>query len=220
MSAADAHTTLALCASGESFSLALRAQDGRIDEYVVPGRRQVADLPALLDRLHAASGHAVDELGELRVDRGPGSYTGLRVALTFARVLAAFADLRLRAATSLELMALAAWTNGAAPPDRALRPVLDARRGRAYSARVELLDGRVRLAQAPLALPVAELPDSVRPDETVLLDPAHHAWLPATADLRPPVPYTARDLFASSLPGVAIEVDALEPLYLMGSYAE
>ncbi|MEZ5962992.1 MAG: tRNA (adenosine(37)-N6)-threonylcarbamoyltransferase complex dimerization subunit type 1 TsaB [Planctomycetota bacterium] len=211
---------LALCASGSTFSVAARHPCGRVDELVVPGRRQVTDLPSLLDRLLDTAGASPADVAEIRIDRGPGSYTGLRVALTFARVLAGLDAVPLRTCTSLELMALAAWRNGACPPDRALRPILDARRGRAYTGRVERHGGVVCLAGAPVAAPVGDLPALHGHDETALLDPDRRAWLPAQTPVLAPLPYSARDLFDAALPGEATSAETLEPLYLMGSYAE
>lgn len=212
--------SLALCASGATFSVAVRAATGAIDELSVDGRRQIAELMLLLDRLLARFDLVAADIGELRVDRGPGSYTGLRMALTFARVLAAFGSIRLRATTSLELLALAAWQRAGVPLQRAVRPILDARRGRAYTARAQQIDGRVRLTQAPVATPVERLADLVCDDETVVLDPTHRAWLPAAATAVAPPPFSARDLFHPALLAEQVDVETLEPLYLMGTYAE
>lgn len=211
---------LALCASGPTFSVAVRTVDGKVSELEVEGRRQNAELTALIDRVLLQHGLRPADIGELRVDRGPGSYTGLRTAITFVRVLAAFSHVQVRAATSLELLALAAWERGLAPRDRPVRPILDARRGRAYTARVEWTSAGVRASQPPSAVATGSLADIVCGDETVLLAAACRAWLPDSTRVIDPPPAAARDLFHIALPCEPIELDHLEPLYLMGSYAE
>jgi len=211
---------LGLCASGAAFSIALRTEDASVHELVVDGRRQIGDLMSLLDRLLSPHGLAPADVGEIRVDRGPGSYTGLRTSVTFARVVAAFGGARLRAATSLELLALAAWATGRVASARPIRPILDARRGRAYTGRVERSGTGARLAGPPLAVPVGEVAGLVLPDETVLIAPAQRGWLPDDVAVHEPPLVTAKLLFDPALDSRPVEADALEPLYLMGSYAE
>ena len=80
---------LAISASSETCSLALRDAAGAIRELSVPARQQSARLIAGIDELLRGAALRRGQLAELRVDRGPGSYTGLRMALTFARVMAA-----------------------------------------------------------------------------------------------------------------------------------
>ena len=74
---------------------------------------------------------AVDGIG---VCVGPGSYTGLRVGLSFARGLALVDDLPAVGIGSLELVALAGCESGAAGK---ILAVLDAGRERVYAAAFE-----------------------------------------------------------------------------------
>src|SRR5690606_37911065 len=145
-------TAIALSASGATFSVAARRAGGPVFVAACAGREQSARATDLLDDVLARAGATREDVSEVRVDRGPGSYTGLRMAIAFARVLAAFGAVQLRAATSLELIALAAWRGGI-DAHRAVRPVLDARRGRAHTARIERREGRGVLATAPIAVP-------------------------------------------------------------------
>lgn len=210
---------IALSASGATFSVALRTPDGAVREIEADARSQIREITASLDRLLGTDLRPAD-IAELRVDRGPGSYTGLRTAISFARVLAAFGGVVLRAASSLELLALAAWTRHGVSVSSAVRPVLDARRGRAYTARLEWIEGEVRTTRPPVAIPVAELADVLARDEVALLGTAERAWLPnAVATIGLPG-ISARDLFSDALRCEIVEASLLEPLYLMGTYAE
>lgn len=212
-------TAIALSASGATFSVAARRAGGPVFVAACAGREQSARATDLLDDVLARAGATREDVSEVRVDRGPGSYTGLRMAIAFARVLAAFGAVQLRAATSLELIALAAWRGGI-DAHRAVRPVLDARRGRAHTARIERREGRVVLATAPIAVPVGELSGLVRADEAVLLAPTLRDALAPVQPAGPLPEASAADLFDPALDAGPIAADELEPLYLMGTYAE
>ena len=213
--------TLAVSASGERFSIALRGGDAAILGHVdAEARTLSADLFTAIERLLQPAGLVPADLGGLRVDRGPGSYTGLRVALTFARVLAEQAGLPVSYATSIELMAIAAWRHGEVDAKRPVRVILDARRERFHTARVELDAVCARLATPPQAIALDALAALIRADE-VLLAPASLA--PALLELGPIVPlppYGALELFDPWLDARPAEPSDLEPLYLMGPYTE
>jgi hypothetical protein len=79
---ADAAPALAVTGSA-AFGVAVRTAAGIVsapDEQ--PPRRDLAGLAAAACEL---AGIRLADVRELRVDLGPGSYTGLRVAVTFAR---------------------------------------------------------------------------------------------------------------------------------------
>lgn len=213
--------TLAVSASGERFSIALRGSDAAIHGHVdAEARTLSADLFTAIEGLLQPAGLVAADLGELRVDRGPGSYTGLRVALTFARVLAEQADIPVLHATSIELMAIAAWRSGEVDAKRPVRVILDARRERFHTARVELDAARARLATPPQAITRDALAALIRADE-VLLAPASLARaLPEFGPLVPLPRYGALELFDPWLAARMAKPSDLEPLYLMGPYTE
>lgn len=213
--------TLAVSASGERFSIALRGRDGALLGHVdAEARTLSADLFTAIERLLQPAGLGPADLGELRVDRGPGSYTGLRVALTFARVLAEQTALPVLHATSIELMAIAAWRSGEVDAKRPVRVILDARRERFHTARVELDAARAHLATPPQALAGDALAALVRPDEVLLAPTSLARALQDVGRIVPLPPYGALELLDPWLAARAAEPGDLEPLYLMGPYTE
>jgi tRNA threonylcarbamoyl adenosine modification protein YeaZ len=205
--------SLGLSASGGPSTVAIRDTDGAV-HVGSPGRGD--DLAAQVEALFQDVGAQPSALTEVRLDLGPGSYTGLRIAVTFARTLHTFLGVPVLTTTSLQLMALAAWREGRVSESQRIRPVLDARRNRFHHALVELAGG-VRLVEPPRAVSYEELLASVGSQEALLAEKALQPMLSATVTT---VPFTAELLFDDALRFSSRSGDQLEPLYLMGSYAE
>ena len=85
----------------------------RQSEYMIP------DLNKLLDKY----GISKDEIGEVIVAKGPGSYTGVRIAITIAKTIAVALNTKLYAVSSLR-----AQKNGTCPSIC----LINARSGRSY----------------------------------------------------------------------------------------
>lgn len=98
-------------------------------------------LPAI-DGLCREMGWSPASLKQCHLSNGPGSFTGLRVAVTFARHLALAAGVRICAVPTLDVIA----ENCAAmrPPPPRLAVFLDAQRDRVYAAVFELGEGVYR----------------------------------------------------------------------------
>jgi tRNA threonylcarbamoyl adenosine modification protein YeaZ len=222
---------LALSASARAALSALRTGDGRVFVMDAGGDASPStrgtDLVAHVDALCKRAGITLAELGAIRVDVGPGSYTGLRVAVTLARTLAAFGTVALSRFTSLELLASAAWQQRLVPDEHELVVVLDARRERFHTARLALRDGRCTLLTEPAALDQTALltecsresdrPTTILTQDSVL---AHEALSTPLAAALPLPTLRAEDLFHSSLAATECAISDLSPLYLMATYAD
>ena len=209
--------------TGDSpFSCALRLASGEVSASPPTAGR--GDLAALAADLCARHRVRPEQIAELRVDLGPGSYTGLRVAVTFVRFLQRFSDLSVLAVDSLTL--LAASAREVAEPKARLLPLLDARRGRFHLGVLSLSrDGGLAVLQPPQALPLPAVLGSVRPGDLFVVPAAVEAQVGAElraagAALHRASAITAERLFAAGLPFVPSTWQDLEPRYLMGSYVE
>ncbi|MFN9707148.1 MAG: hypothetical protein ACK595_20325, partial [Planctomycetota bacterium] len=158
----------------------------------------------------------------VRVDVGPGSYTGLRVALTFVRCLQRFGGVAVEAVDSLALLAARAAAPGVAA--RRVHAVLDARRERVH-AQAFAVGAAVRALAPAAAVSVAVAAAAVGPGELVVvpacLPPAlRAAFADRGAEVLAVAGVVAAERLAPGVPFAAAGFADLEPRYLMGSYAE
>lgn len=89
-----------------------------------PGRRQVETLHPAIAEVCGRAGIALDELGAVAVDVGPGLFTGLRVGVAAAKALAGGLGVPMATATSLDVLAASCPGSFGS-----VVPVIDMRRG-------------------------------------------------------------------------------------------
>ena len=214
---------LAVCGSNLTgdvpFSCALRL-DGRMFVAQSPAGQR-GDLATLVRTVCEQAAIAPGDLGAIRLDVGPGSYTGLRVAVTFVRVLQQFGGVAVHAIDSLALLAARA----AVDRRQEVRALLDARRDRVHVQSFVVDGASVVATTDPAAVPLASVLTSQPPGGIVVV-PANLPPLlaeplrAAGASLRPAAGLVAAEMFAEGLPFTPADAAALEPRYLMASYAE
>lgn len=118
------------------------AEDGELLAEVTrdTGLGHGTELLTLIDECLAAAGEALEDVGCVAVSIGPGSFTGLRVALATAKGLALGGGATLVGVPTLEALAasvLPGWggEEATAPhPGVVVAPCLDARKGEVYGA--------------------------------------------------------------------------------------
>lgn len=184
------------------------------------GRRNARDLTAVVETLLTEAGIGVRDLTGVMASRGPGSYTGLRVGLMSAKVLAYAVGCELRAVDTF-----AAIAEQAPAEATDVWVIADALQGQVYVQWFIRTEGRwypadeLRIETASDVLPSCGVWVS-GPGVKV-----YDALIPETC---PRVPEGDRDaraesvfaVGARSLPLPREELFLLEPLYLRGSSAE
>jgi tRNA threonylcarbamoyladenosine biosynthesis protein TsaB len=113
-----------------------------------PERRTAQTLaPAIVSELAAVGWNPAD-IGLIAVTRGPGSFTGLRIAVTTAKVLAYATGAHVMALNTLDVIAAQAPAPG---PTRHLHVVMDAQRQQLFMATYRTDGSRVWLPDGPTA---------------------------------------------------------------------
>lgn len=149
---------LAFDTSTKAMSVALVEEEMLIAEKTINIKRDhsvglMPAIEALLDDVHCQP----SELDRIVVAKGPGSYTGIRIAVTVAKTLAWTLNCELVGISSLEALAAASVY----PPNTLVVPLFDARRRNVYA-------GLYR--QEVAGKLTAVMPDSHRSIEELLAD--------------------------------------------------
>lgn len=144
---------LAFDTSTSVLSVALVRDREIVAEYAETAHRNhSAALVPAIDRVLQEAGTEVAGLKAIAVGRGPGSYTGVRIAVTVAKTLAWSAGVKLIGVSSLRTIAAGAM----AEEGDWIVPLIDARRGHAYTALFEKTPAGVRRHAPDKKRPVKE----------------------------------------------------------------
>jgi tRNA threonylcarbamoyladenosine biosynthesis protein TsaB len=156
-----ARPVLGLDTGASVASLALAAGGRIVAEIYRPVTSHGADLPAAAGEMMAAAGISPAELGAIAVGIGPGSFTGLRIGLSYAKGIAFATGCGLVGVSSLDALAMDAIQAAAPPEGTLVCPIVDARKGEVYTSLYgAIADGLEKVAQdavMPLAQLVAQL---------------------------------------------------------------
>jgi tRNA threonylcarbamoyladenosine biosynthesis protein TsaB len=145
---------LALDTSTDRLSVALAAQGvAPLETHVDGARRHAAAILPAMEQLLRQVGASPRDVQQVVVADGPGSFTGLRVAASVGKAMAAARGVELWAVPALAARAVAAGA-----PGEVVVSVLDALRGELYAAAYRVgLDGIV-----PELQPLARTPEVLR----------------------------------------------------------
>jgi tRNA threonylcarbamoyladenosine biosynthesis protein TsaB len=120
--------------------------------------RHAVELMPAIEALTRGQGWAPRDLDHVYLSLGPGSFTGLRIAVAIARALAQAAGCRIVGVPTLDVLA-----QNAPPEFPVVVPILDAKRGQVFAARYE--------RALPVAPAGAAPPPLVRVTDPALVDP-------------------------------------------------
>ncbi|XEC95553.1 tRNA (adenosine(37)-N6)-threonylcarbamoyltransferase complex dimerization subunit type 1 TsaB [Paenibacillus tarimensis] len=241
----------------EPLILALDTSTAALAAALVRGSEPLAEVRSLAERNHSVyivpklqelltqTGLTPENLDAIAVGQGPGSYTGMRIAVTVAKTLAWTWDKPVVGISSLEGLAYGASKNdaGARGTTTWYIPIMDARRGQVYtSAFVRTPDGAwtrqaedgIRLMKEwvdELAGKIGGAPDT--PERIVFTGDlslheaeAHRLGSESTPDRLMMMPFLMEGRWIAELgrmklmQGLADEVHALVPNYTQLAEAE
>lgn len=125
---------LFLNTSNKYLYLCLMKDDNIVNEVLMEGNNNHSEkLIDVLEEFLNNNKITVDDLDELYVGRGPGSYTGVRIACTVAKVLAYAKSIKLFSFSSLDLILSNELNNRGI-----YQVVMDARRGNSFAKVVKV----------------------------------------------------------------------------------
>lgn len=211
-----AHRTIvAIDTSGSFCSVAVRVASGVVSSLSSPGSGDhFEQLPRTLERVCEQAGISTSSIEEVRIGVGPGSFTGLRIGMSFAKGLAWSLRVPLVGCSSFAGIAAAALEK--ATNQHRVVVVADARRDEVFAGlyvRGALIDERV----APTIVPFSELGSAPWSGEGT-------AWVSPQRDFSPPgialvsEPDGAKGILSLPQAGLPLfgldEIAVLEPTYL------
>lgn len=125
---------LAFDSSNQPLTVAVVNEEEILTEQIINVRRNhsIQLMPAIDEALKQAK-LSIEAIDRIAVASGPGSYTGLRIAITIAKSLAWAQDIELVGVSSLKVLA----GNSEADSKKLLVPLFDARRENVYTGLYE-----------------------------------------------------------------------------------
>jgi len=140
--------------SGKASSVAL-LEDGRLSCEIFQNRglTHSKTLAPMAEELLASCGLVAGDMDGYAVSAGPGSFTGIRIGVSFVKAMAWSAGRPVAAVSSL---AACAW-NAAGWEDHLICPAFDARAGQVYAGLFQWSGGRMTRLRPDAALRTGDL---------------------------------------------------------------
>lgn len=146
--AAGSSPVLGLDTSTSIATLALIAGGKVTASLERPVTSHGAALPSAVDELLRTAGLSIPDIGAIAVGTGPGSFTGLRIGISYAKGIAMASGCALVGVPGFDAMALAALERNNIPEGRLVCMVVDARKGEVYAALYRVVvDGLEKLSE-------------------------------------------------------------------------
>jgi tRNA threonylcarbamoyladenosine biosynthesis protein TsaB len=131
------NTILAVETSTETCSVALLHQEQILHREITGARRHAESVLVFVDALLSEAGIGKRQLDAIAFGRGPGAFTGVRLAVAVAQGLSFALDIPAIGVSTLKATAWAAMQANAALKAQPLWAVLDARMGEVYAGRFQ-----------------------------------------------------------------------------------
>jgi tRNA threonylcarbamoyladenosine biosynthesis protein TsaB len=185
-----------------------------------------AGLPALVDELLEAAGLKFRDLSAVAIGVGPGSFTGLRVGLSYAKGLVVGTNIRIVGISSLDAIALSGWESPRALQGVKICPILDARKGEVYTSLYEVIPDALEKVTDDLVVPLNEFASRIAGDVLFVGDSkaadsvSYVVQNGGRASVAGAAEFNRRGCFVAALGAARVarndvdEVATLEPLYV------
>lgn len=220
---------LAFETSTEACSVAVWDDGALLERFEIAPRRHAELALPWAEALLAEAGLRKSQLDAIAVGRGPGAFTGVRLAIALAQGIALALDRPVLPVSTLATIAMQAVAEANAP-GRALAAI-DARMGEVYAAAfLRTADGVQALGIEHVAAPAAvALPDEVAgwqglgtgfaAGDAALLQALPGRWARVDATVLPRAADVARLAALAFARGEAIAAEQLAPAYLRDNVA-
>ncbi|PCI87916.1 MAG: tRNA (adenosine(37)-N6)-threonylcarbamoyltransferase complex dimerization subunit type 1 TsaB [Hyphomicrobiales bacterium] len=188
----------------------------------------------ILDRGHAeiiahqaqllmlVAGIKAQDISQIAVTIGPGTFTGARIALAFARMFAAARDIPIIAVNSLEAIAFNAISNLSLSRNDIVYTAIDARRGQVYFASYDSTGAEIFTPEAIEIRIAAEMIKS----NSLILGTGRELLIEAVESfselhkLSPDMHFPQAEIFGDRVKNRVAETTPVSPLYLRAADAK
>lgn len=161
-------------------------------------------------------GIKASDITQLAVTIGPGTFTGARIALSFARMFAAARNIPIIAVNSLEAIALNAVAELPLSATYRIHTAIDARRGQVYFATYNGLGDEVF---APQAIEIDQAMARIG-DDKLILGTGRNLLTQSAAQFDDKLNFPNAKIFGKMLIHRAVETAPVSPLYLRAADAK
>lgn len=222
---AAAGPVLGLETGSGSASIGLVSAGHVIASLSRPVKSHGADLPILMGELLREAKIEIRDLSAIAIGTGPGSFTGLRVGLSYAKGLAVGANIPIVGIPSLDAIALCASTSPLAHTGVKICPVLDARKGEVYTSLYVVVADALEKILGDLVVPLDEFASRITGEvlfvgESKAADAIASAGSGGGQTIVVGAGFSLRGSFVAALGAARVvqdevdEVATLEPLYV------
>ncbi len=150
---------LAIDNSMDFLNIALSGPEGLIvDRRIKESRSSSEIISEMLREVLAAGGRSLQDISELRVTLGPGSFTGLRVGLAFCKGIRAATGIPIRGVPTLDALALALIDKEGSY----LCPLIDAKKSEVFLALYHVSGSQLQRETPYMAVKPEEIPAIIK----------------------------------------------------------